>query len=639
MKKSANIIIGKNAQVSIFIIIAIIIIGLIGGYFLFKNPIKTQIPASIAPVYNYYTSCISDIVKSGANIMASQGGYLINPDFKPGSNYAPFSSELDFMGLGIPYWYYIAGNGVEKQQIPSKTAMQNQLANYISSQISNCNFEQFIQQGYEINFSNPSVRVSISEEKIEVSVNQRILIAYQDSSYILSQHNLDVSSRLGDFYETAKKIYNFEQSSLFLENYSLDALYTYVPVSGVNINCSPSIWNPYEVIGTLKNALSANIGAIKLEGGYYRISNKNTNYFISGKGLNLNLNDKQISFLYSGDWPSRFEVWPTESNVMIASPIGNQQGLGVLGFCYVPYKFVYDAYFPVLVQIYNPDNAAEIFQFPLAVVLNKNLPREAGENQSFENLPDICLNSNSEIQVSSSNINLEPIESQIEFKCFESICDIGSTKLNNDTGSAILVAKVPQCLNGILSASANGYKTQKQLISTNSVSSASFVLEKEYELNLEVYVDNVLNTDLTLLTITQNFDNITQTVGTVAYPTNKKIKLAEGDYTFDLKVYGSASINLPPTNTRQCVQTPKSGLLGIFGMQDEKCFDITVPGQTIGNVLSAGGYLRYYVLPSEMENSNILRLYARSVSPPNDINSVQINYDRVTSQKIDLQFA
>jgi len=59
---------------------------------------------------------------------------------------------------------------------------------------------------------------------------------------------------------------------------------------------------------------------------------------------------------------------------LIANPVGNQPGLGVLCFCYVPYHFVYNIGYPVLIQVYSGE---EIFQFPVAVVVKGNKPREA----------------------------------------------------------------------------------------------------------------------------------------------------------------------------------------------------------------------------------------------------------------------
>lgn len=627
----------KRGQITVFIILALVIIGLIGGYFFLIKPITPNIPTNIAPVYSYYTSCIEQAAKNGASIMSSQGGYLELPEFSPGSTYAPFSSQLGFMGLAIPYWYYISSNGLQKEQIPTKAQMQIGLANYIQDQISKCDFASFELQGYNITTGDAVVKTVINDADITVNVNQKLSINYQDASFSLNNHKIDAVSRLGAFYNLAKQIYDYEQKNMFLENYTSDILYTYAPVSGAIINCSPAVWSPYSVVDKLKSALENNIQSIKMVGNYYTSNNQNVNYFIAGKDANIDLANQQVSFMYSKDWPSRFEIWPTKNNLMMAQPIGNQAGLGIMGFCYIPYKFVYDLYFPVLVQIYNPSDANDIFQFPVAIVINKNVIREPLPQTNVENPASICDNANTDIEVNTLNINLEPVSASVDFKCLDDTCPIGKTKIDNLTGVASLTAKVPQCINGILIASADGYKDKKQLISTNEEYSSNIVLDREYKLAVEVYVDGVLTNDMAVISVNENLENSSVNSGSVAYPSSKEIKLAETDYTFDVKVYGKGNVIIPASTSRQCVTSPKSGIAGFFGSQEEKCFDVTAPAQTMTNILTAGGTQRQYITSGELDTAKILRIYAKSVKAPTNLESIQTSYDEVQAQKLEVQ--
>ena len=78
--------------------------------------------------------------------------------------------------------------------------------------------------------------------------------------------------------------------------------------------------------------------------------------------------------MYEESWPTRIEIWPAENSLLVAEPIGLEQGLGILGFCYVPYHFVYDFSYPVMIQLFSGD---EMFQFPVVVSIDKNKPRLA----------------------------------------------------------------------------------------------------------------------------------------------------------------------------------------------------------------------------------------------------------------------
>ena len=72
-----------RAQLTLFVIIALIIIAVIAGYFLIKSDIfPRQIPVNMQEFYNYYLSCIDTTTKEGAGLMGLHGGYLEKPDFK-----------------------------------------------------------------------------------------------------------------------------------------------------------------------------------------------------------------------------------------------------------------------------------------------------------------------------------------------------------------------------------------------------------------------------------------------------------------------------------------------------------------------------------------------------------------------------
>ncbi|MBM3247473.1 hypothetical protein FJZ17_02960, partial [Candidatus Pacearchaeota archaeon] len=149
-KKSGFFKFSRKAQLAIFVIVAIIIVAGIVGFFVFRNNSFGAIPKSIQPVQDYYSSCIKNLLLDGANFAGSRGGYIESPEFIPGNVYAPFSSELDFMGTGVPYWYYISSSGVVKEQVPSKKQIEKQFNNYLKERASICNFDSFTDQGYQI---------------------------------------------------------------------------------------------------------------------------------------------------------------------------------------------------------------------------------------------------------------------------------------------------------------------------------------------------------------------------------------------------------------------------------------------------------------------------------------------------------
>jgi len=621
----------KRSQVSAFIIIALVIVAGIGVYFAFRSDlIKVSVPLELEPVYNYYLSCIEAEVLAGAGILGQQGGYIENPDFSPGSEYMPFSNQLDFLGIGVPYWYYISGNGVVKEQKPSKEKMESQLNNFLEEQDSLCDFSEFEEKGFVISIGDLEAETGIKDGSIDVDVKQDLSIKYGDTNWNGKSHSVDARSNLGGFYKLAEEIYLKNKEEMFLENYGVDVLRLYSPVDGVEIGCGSQIWSVDEIRDDLINALEANVHAIKVEGDYYKLSKSENKYFV--QDLDKAVNGANVNFMYSRTWPMKMEVWPNEDGVLRADPIGLQEGLGMLGFCYVPYHFVYDLGFPVMIQIYAE---GEMFQFPVVVYVDKNKPREALDVEGLPKVvPELCEKKITELIVYTYDTELNSVEADINFKCFDTSCDIGETVLDGE--DAVLTAKFPQCVNGYIVARAEGYETEKYLVSSIEESSAILVLDKKYEMELEINKGGgEVGGEEEHAVVTFSKKNKTRTV---AYPEQKLVDLTEGQYEIKVYVYSDSDINLKGDSLNKCVDVPKSGVLGVFGFNEEKCFAMDIPDQVVSAVVSGGGKQSYYIAESELRESDKLIIDAKDFGVPTKVEDLQINYNGVEVSGLDVRF-
>jgi hypothetical protein len=628
MKKKRKL--SKSGQVTVFIILAILIVVGFIGYMIFKNTLFAQtVPKDLESVYIYYLACIEEEAKLGSIIMEEQAGYIEPPDFKPGSSYMPFSNQLDFLGIGVPYWYYISSNGIVKEQIPSNDFMQGQLNDFIEDQMDRCDFSSFVDEGFEIKIGNEiDVSTKIEKNKIIVNVNQDLSIRTSNVSWSGSNHLKDVDSNLGSFYDLSKKIYENFKETMFLESYGVDILRLYAPVDGVEIGCSPKIWALGDVRENLTQALEANIGFIKVEGDYYELNDEEDKYFVKDIGENV---DANVNFLYLREWPMKMEVWPSEGELLRADPIGLQEGLGMLGFCYTPYHFVYDFAYPVLIQTYYE---GEMFQFPVIVYINKNKPREPMDTESAPNpVPELCIHKNTEITVYTYNKNLMPVEAEIEFKCLDTNCDIGSTRLAD--GDAVLTANFPQCVNGYVIARADGYADTKEIISSVDETEVSIFMDRMYELDIEVskFGRIVSGDDYAVITFTKG-----ERTTTVSYPEQTRVKLTEGQYEVKAYIYSVADVNLQGGTTQSCVDVPKSGVFGVFGMTEERCFDINIPDQDVNFAVSGGGTQEHYISESELEYAGKIIIDADDFGVPSVVEDIQLNYNSIDSSLLDVRF-
>jgi hypothetical protein len=604
----------KRGQVTIFIIIAMIIVAGVVGFLLFSQNMKiTKIPASIQPVYNSFLSCLKDKTNVGISVLESQAGYIELPKFEPGNAHMPFSSQLNLFGNPIPYWYYVSRSNVQKEQIPSQSDMEKSLANFVEEKIIECNYDSYYQSGFDIIQGKPTASVSIKNSNVNVKLDMDLKITKGEDTVLVGNHEAVVKSNLGMLYNSAKTVYNKEQKELFLENYGVDILRLYAPVDGIDLSCSPRTWNAEDVFSQLKDAIETNTLALSTK----TPTTQNQKYFFVNTGTSAG-----VRFINSRNWSNSFEVLPSQGALLIAKPVGNQPGLGILGFCYVPYHFVYSIKYPVLVQVYSGD---EIFQFPISVVIQGNKPRVALNSTAGAVTSELCNYQNTLTTIETYDTSMNPVNSEISYECFGENCDMGKTN------SGKLTTEFPQCVNGYVIAKADGFKETRYLYSTTQEGSATIVMDKLYTLNINLKIGEVSYNNKAII----YFDSVTDSK-TVSYPDQKTVQLGEGEYNISVYVYKDSSIQLQQTTQQECTTVPNSGIGGFFGLTEKKCFDVTIPSQLISSILAGGGRQDTYFFENDLRNANTLEINADAFTIPKTIEELQASYTLFDSKGLEV---
>ena len=613
--------VNRRGQLTIFIIIGILIVGAAVTVFILRDKLFVrELSSDAQPVYTTFLSCLEENTLEGIDLLESQAGYIELPEFESGSEYMPFGSQLNFLGNPVPYWYYVSGNNIQKEQVPSVKEMEIQLADYVKNEIWDCSFDLYYLQGFEIDVEEPQVDVSINANSVVVFLNGDFSIIKGDNSDLISTHEIEVNSNLGKLYDSAREIYDKEQKELFLENYAVDVLRLYAPVDGVELTCSPLTWNANEVFNELQEAIELNTLSLKVKSNDFTLNKEENKYFIVDSDVSAD-----VRFLTFRNWTNRFEVSPTQESLMIARPVGNQPGLGILGFCYVPYHFVYDVSYPVLVQL---SEGEEIFQFPVAVVLQGNKPRTALDvDASIIEIPEICEYKNTLINVKTYDTKLNSVEAEISFECSGSFCSIGKTS------DGLLSEEFPQCGNGYIIAEADGFKEARYLQSTIAQEDVNIILDRLYEKTVDLRLEGESYKGAALVSFVNEDSS-----KTIVYPGQNQVSLSEGQYEVQVHIFRNSSLKLQESVTEQCVDVPQNGFGGIFGLTEEKCFEIKIPEQIISNALDGGGIENYYIIESELANSETIEINAQSLPVPSSLEQLQNNYGLFESKGLDIMF-
>jgi hypothetical protein len=610
----------KRAQVTLFVLIGIVIVLAILLYFGLKGTFfGVSLPKNMKPVYDSYTDCIEDITREGVFILGQQGGYIDVPDFVPGSSYRPFSSQLDFFGQPVVYWMYVSGNNIVKEQIPTKENMQTELEDYVRERLDTCKFKEYEQQGYGIFVEDGAVEVQIKDSEVILNAKNPMTIYYENDTARINEHTIKLDIRLGKLYEQAKELYNYEKSEIFLEKYALDVLRLYAPVDGVDLSCTPRVFVDEEITEELKKGLTANINFLKVKGSYYELKDKDSEYFVVNPGFSV---DTNVNFLYDPTWPTRVEIYGDR----VAKPVGLQEGLSMLGFCYVPYHLVYDVNFPVLIQFWEGDF---FFQFPVSVIIDKNYAREAlppmFEAESLES--EVCKYKNQKMKIYTYDSELKPTPARIQFKCLNSQCEIGQSTIKAE--GALYEGFVPECVNGFIIANAEGFAETKYQISTNEETVADILLLRKYEMPLDLG-DIKGNAVVTF--------SGSDYSATVLYPEMKTVELVEDYYNISVFAYSDSSLTVKGIQESKCVDVPVQGVGNLLGLTEEKCQDINIPNMEVDTALIGGGKNKEYITEDILKRSSELNINVPIYNAPDTIEALQDNYALVEDSAIYLEF-
>ncbi len=615
---------GKG-QVSVFVIVAIILVAAIVLYFVFRDSVgQESVPESVSPVFDYYSACLEQETRNAIDIAGAQGGYIYLDNYEPGSDFAPFASHLNFLGFPVPYWYYVSGNGVVREQVPTKGDIEQEIARYVEEGARLCDFESFRASGYKVEAGEPVAQVTIKEKQVDVRVESPLTVSLGVDNAKKDNYEFNIKSEFGQMYSTARKIYEKQKSEAVFERYAVDVLRLYAPVDGVELQCAPKVWATQNVVNDLKSGLAENFITLKFDSSYYDLRDKKRSYFVIDEKV-----DNSVQVLYSPDWPTVVEIQGegVDDEIMMSEVMGNKEGMGMLGFCYVPYHFVYDVRFPALVQVYNSE---EMFQFPVVVIVDNNVPREAiiGETINNEEEFDLCAFKTQEVEINLFDSELNKVNGNLSFECFDQSCRLGETRNGRFSGMA------PACVNGYVKVRAEGYADAKEIISTNDQAIADVILEREFEIPVNVSVSgSSVGGAITLVSFVRD-DGYSSSV---VLPDSSVATLSEGLYDVSVHVYGNTSIKIPATTKTQCQDVPEEGLLGFFGMTEEKCFDINIPETSLDFALLGGGKTVRFITEDELKEGK-LKISVERLPRPSSIEQLQENFEKLETQPVTLEF-
>jgi len=198
-------VIGKKAQVTIFVIVALVFGVSFGLYSLLNNTkvIEKNYPLEINALHSLIQGCINQKSESGIYYVSARGGYYFTPELSD--------------DLGYPYYDYKGEN-----KMPSKETVEEQISAYVTEEVGLCvgNFDDL--PDYNINTSTISTETRIYDDEVVVKINYPIIIQKDQETYKFEKFNeARIPVRLGIVYNA---ISEFTQEQIKYDSICLSCI-------------------------------------------------------------------------------------------------------------------------------------------------------------------------------------------------------------------------------------------------------------------------------------------------------------------------------------------------------------------------------------------------------------------------------
>ncbi len=194
----------KRGQVTIFIVVAIVLVGAVGLYFSLRGELKgDKFTLESEGIYLFVENCIESTAEEAIYNIGQSGGYFLPPEFSTAS--------------GVPYYYY---NG--QNYIPYKEEIEEEISEYVNEMLSFCikNFVDFPE--FDVDESEVKTKTQIKNNKLIFDVEYPLRIIKGESTSLLKNfENIEIPVRLGIVYDAVEKII---QDQLDHENICLSCI-------------------------------------------------------------------------------------------------------------------------------------------------------------------------------------------------------------------------------------------------------------------------------------------------------------------------------------------------------------------------------------------------------------------------------
>lgn len=584
---------GLKGQLSVFIILGILILIMVGINFYLMNDtssldISDYNPDSLTPVERFITLCLEDTTEDALLLLGQQGGYIYFDSPQAKAYYQNAQNYLSPLqgGIKVPIWD-IRGNAI----LPTIDTMQTDIKRFVESNINDC--VSLIDQQPSISNAQfkdePVATVEITQEDVVVFLDYAIQVEFDNRVVEYENYASAVDVRLRKILETAEFLLYRHRTDLIVPDLAMNmiSLDPDLPLGDIRFSCEPLFWSKRAVTSQLQEHLSYMIPQIRISGTDYQPFNEPLERYerivsewdserVAAEGLpdylprdmyeytqqfwqipDYDFAGLQVGLLYDDSYGMDLQVNPSDGDRIESRP--GRSGSSYLRYlCVNIYHFTYDVIFPFEVRLFDEsamDGQGFTFSYGLPAKIDHNYPTQ-GEPRfismdATETNTQFCEDTrdeNSYVLVWDGKTGEILNNVDITYDCTKYFCELGSTTTEYGTGVPELQTKVPNgCFNGFFIAEKDGYLRSKVQIENPDAVELTLLPLKEFNFALankdtNIPLDDTIYNGMVFVKA-QNHDFEQYAVYPPVETLPSKIQLLDVPETYDVEVMVFANDN------------------------------------------------------------------------------------------------
>ena len=208
----------KRGQVTIFIILAVLIVSAIFLFFLLRGKQAIDFFSREENPQSFIEKCGKDSMEEAANIMLLQGGYITPESYKLYKN-----NKVAYLCYTNKYYYSCIN-----QEPLYIEFLEEEIKNYIEPKIKDCFYsleQEYKDKGYKVNSGALDLSVELNPKQVRVEINKKLELSKNEETRKFENFNARLNTPLYDLAVIAVEIANQEAKFCNFEYVGFSLLY------------------------------------------------------------------------------------------------------------------------------------------------------------------------------------------------------------------------------------------------------------------------------------------------------------------------------------------------------------------------------------------------------------------------------